>query len=45
MMCLLWGQTEFAGGTIKVRNWALPRDLVGHLRVALRQDSVGSNEQ
>lgn len=31
-MCLLWGQTEFAGGIVKVRNGAVPRDFMGHLR-------------
>jgi hypothetical protein len=31
MMCLLWGQTEFARGTVKVRNGTLPRDIVDHL--------------
>lgn len=32
MMCLLWGQTEFAEGTVKVRSRAVPRDFMGHLR-------------
>lgn len=31
MMCLLWEQTEFAEGTVKVRSGAVPRDFVGHL--------------
>ena len=31
MMCLLWGQTEFAEGTVKVRSGAGPRDFTGSL--------------
>lgn len=31
MMCLSRGQTEFAGGTVKVRKQVLPRDFMDHL--------------
>lgn len=37
MMCLLWGQTEFAGGTVKVRNRGVPRGFLDHLRSWVHQ--------
>lgn len=51
MMCLLWGQTEFAGATVKVRNGYCPKTSWAILGTGLAcwaflgQDLTGSKKQ